>query len=217
VDNQKHQTIRILPKQLITFADNSADSIANLFISLKFTPNVISFIALILGLAAGILFAAAQPLWAGAVIILCGFFDLLDGQVAAKTDKKSLFGAIFDSTLDRYSEFFIYLGIAYYYLFGHRLLFSASLGPLVVFFRFFRILDGQLYSSQSRRFGHRMPNRHHAESRKAGSSCPGFIVRFSFGCICARDDSCIDSNWSDFQFYRISENIPCEKSGKLEK
>jgi len=52
VDNQKHQTIRILPKQLITFADNSADSIANLFISLKFTPNVISFIALILGLAA---------------------------------------------------------------------------------------------------------------------------------------------------------------------
>jgi CDP-diacylglycerol--glycerol-3-phosphate 3-phosphatidyltransferase len=115
VDNQKHQTIRILPKQLCTFADNSADSIANLFISLKFTPNVISFIALVLGLAAGILFATAQTLWAGVVIILCGFFDLLDGQVAAKTNKKSLFGAIFDSTLDRYSEFFIYLGIAYYF------------------------------------------------------------------------------------------------------
>lgn len=68
-----------------------------------------------LGIAAGILFAAAQPLWAGVAIILCGFFDLLDGQVAAKTNKKSLFGAIFDSTLDRYSEFFIYLGIAYYF------------------------------------------------------------------------------------------------------
>ena len=49
------------------------------------------------------------------MIILCGFFDLLDGQVAAKTNKQSLFGAIFDSTLDRYSEFFIYLGIAYYF------------------------------------------------------------------------------------------------------
>jgi CDP-diacylglycerol--glycerol-3-phosphate 3-phosphatidyltransferase len=61
------------------------------------------------------LFATAQTLWAGVVIILCGFFDLLDGQVAAKTNKKSLFGAIFDSTLDRYSEFFIYLGIAYYF------------------------------------------------------------------------------------------------------
>jgi CDP-diacylglycerol--glycerol-3-phosphate 3-phosphatidyltransferase len=115
VDNQKNQTTRILPKQLSTFAYNSADSISNLFISMKFTPNSISFIALVLGLAAGILFALAQPLWAGVVIILCGFFDLLDGQVAVKTDKKSLFGAIFDSTLDRYSEFFIYLGIAYYF------------------------------------------------------------------------------------------------------
>jgi CDP-diacylglycerol--glycerol-3-phosphate 3-phosphatidyltransferase len=115
VDNQKQQTIRLLPKQLSTFADNSADSIANLFIRLKFTANFISFIALALGLAAGILFALAQPLGAGIVIILCGFFDVLDGQVAAKTNRKSLFGAIFDSTLDRYSEFFIYLGIAYYF------------------------------------------------------------------------------------------------------
>ena len=115
MDNRKHQTTRILPKQLSTFADNSADSISNLFITLKFTPNIISFIALMLGLGAGILFAAAQPLWAGVAIILCGFFDVLDGQVAAKTNKKSLFGAIFDSTLDRYSEFFIYLGIAYYF------------------------------------------------------------------------------------------------------
>ena len=115
MDNQKHQTTRILPKQLCTFAENSANSIASLFVSLKFTPNVISFIALALGLAAGVLFAMAQPLWAGVVIILCGFFDVLDGQVAAKTNKKSLFGAIFDSTLDRYSEFFIYLGIAYYF------------------------------------------------------------------------------------------------------
>jgi CDP-diacylglycerol--glycerol-3-phosphate 3-phosphatidyltransferase len=115
VDNRKHQTTRILPKQLSTFADNSADSISNLFITLKFTPNIISFIALMLGLGAGVLFAAAQPLWAGVAIILCGFFDVLDGHVAAKTNKKSLFGAIFDSTLDRYSEFFIYLGIAYYF------------------------------------------------------------------------------------------------------
>lgn len=115
VSNQKHPNPRILPKQLSTFADNRAESIANLFISLKFTPNFISFIALLLGLIAGILFALALPLWAGVVIILCGFFDILDGQVAAKTDKKSLFGAIFDSTLDRYSEFFIYLGLAYYF------------------------------------------------------------------------------------------------------
>ena len=117
MDDQKQKITRLIPKQLSTFADNSAQSIANLFVNLKFTPNIISFIALVLGLAAGVLFALGRPVLAGVVIILCGFFDLLDGQVAAKTNKKSLFGAIFDSTLDRYSEFFIYLGIAYYFRF----------------------------------------------------------------------------------------------------
>ncbi len=115
MNNQKNQIPRILPKQLTTLALNSAEGIASIFIGLKFTPNFLSFIALLAGLAAGILFALAQPLWAGIVIILCGLFDVLDGQVAAKTDKKSLLGAIFDSTLDRYSEFFIYLGLAYYF------------------------------------------------------------------------------------------------------
>jgi CDP-diacylglycerol--glycerol-3-phosphate 3-phosphatidyltransferase len=115
VDNQKQQMIRILPKQLCIFADNSAERIANVFISLKFSPNFISIFALLLGIAAGILFVLGQTLWAGIVIIFCGLFDVLDGQVASKTNRRSLFGAIFDSTLDRYSEFFIYLGLAYYF------------------------------------------------------------------------------------------------------
>lgn len=115
MSNQKQQSPRIMPKQLIAFADFSADNIANILAKLNLAPNFISFIALLLGLTAGILFALAKPIWAGIVIILCGFFDIVDGQLAAKTDKKSLFGAIFDSTLDRYSEFFIFLGLAYYF------------------------------------------------------------------------------------------------------
>lgn len=115
MDTHKQQTTRIIPKKLSIFAVNSAAGISDIFIKMKFTPNSISFIALVLGLTAGILLALAQTLLAGVMIILCGFFDLLDGQVAVKTNKKSLFGAIFDSTLDRYSEFFIYLGIAYYF------------------------------------------------------------------------------------------------------
>lgn len=115
MDSQKDQSVRILPKQLCIFADNSAERIANLFISLRLSPNFISIFALLLGIAAGVLFSLGQTLWAGIVIIFCGLFDVLDGQVASKTNKKSLFGAIFDSSLDRYSEFFIYLGLAYYF------------------------------------------------------------------------------------------------------
>jgi CDP-diacylglycerol--glycerol-3-phosphate 3-phosphatidyltransferase len=115
MSSQTPKTARILPHKIIDIALDSAEGIAAIFVSLKFTPNSISIIALLLGLGAGVLFAFSRPLWAGIVIVLCGLFDVLDGKVAAKTNKKSLFGAIFDSTLDRYSEFFIYLGLAYYF------------------------------------------------------------------------------------------------------
>ena len=49
------------------------------------------------------------------MIFLCGALDIVDGKVAVKAKKQSLYGAIFDSTLDRYSEFFIYFGLAYYF------------------------------------------------------------------------------------------------------
>ncbi len=115
MSSQTPKTARILPHKIIDIALDSAEGIAAIFVSLKFTPNSISIIALLLGLGAGLLFAFSRPLWAGIVIVFCGLFDVLDGKVAAKTNKKSLFGAIFDSTLDRYSEFFIYLGLAYYF------------------------------------------------------------------------------------------------------
>jgi CDP-diacylglycerol--glycerol-3-phosphate 3-phosphatidyltransferase len=115
MSNQSQQPARILPKKLIIFTINGVDNLANLFVSLKITPNALSVFALILGLGAGILFSFSKPLLAGIVIVFCGLFDMLDGKVAVKTNKKSLFGAIFDSTLDRYSEFFIYLGLAYFF------------------------------------------------------------------------------------------------------
>jgi CDP-diacylglycerol--glycerol-3-phosphate 3-phosphatidyltransferase len=89
--------------------------VAYFFVNLKIGPNALSFIALISGIAAGVLFFLRHPFWAGIAIVVCGLFDILDGKVAVNTNKKSLFGAMFDSTLDRYSEFFIYLGLAAYF------------------------------------------------------------------------------------------------------
>jgi CDP-diacylglycerol--glycerol-3-phosphate 3-phosphatidyltransferase len=89
--------------------------VASFLISLKVHPNAISVLALLAGLGAGLLFFFQKTLWAGIVIIICGLLDILDGKVAVGSNRKSLFGAIFDSTLDRYSEFFIYLGLALYF------------------------------------------------------------------------------------------------------
>ena len=44
------------------------------------------------------------------VVLVAGVFDLLDGQVARKGKTESKFGALLDSTVDRYSEIFIWFG-----------------------------------------------------------------------------------------------------------
>ncbi len=115
MNSQTEQSFRILPKKLISFTLDSLNQVAYLFVNLKIGPNALSFMALISGTGAGVLFFLKHPFWAGIMILFCGLFDILDGKVAVNTNQKSLFGAIIDSALDRYSEFFIYLGLAAYF------------------------------------------------------------------------------------------------------
>ena len=115
MSTRTHQTSRILPRRLITTFLTYANRLATLFINLHIKPNTLSVIALIAGMGAGVLFFLEKLFWAGIAIIICGIFDILDGKVAIRTNQKSMFGAIFDSTLDRYSEFFIYLGLAIHF------------------------------------------------------------------------------------------------------
>lgn len=121
MSEHKKKNIRIMPQFLITAATHFANGVADLFVALKFTPNTLTALALLFGVGAGVFFALNKPGWAALMIFLCGLFDMLDGKVAAKTNAKSDFGAIFDSTLDRYSEFFIYVGLAYHFRNGWEL------------------------------------------------------------------------------------------------
>ena len=115
MSNQTQETARILPKKLISFTLKHLNLIASLLINLNIHANTLSIFATITGLGAGIFFVFNRPFWAGILIIICGLLDILDGKVAAGTNKTSIFGAMFDSILDRYSEFFIYLGLAVHF------------------------------------------------------------------------------------------------------
>ena len=134
MNSQTEQSFRILPKKLISFTLDSLNQVAYLFVNLKVGPNALSFMALISGIGAGVLFFLKHPFWAGIMIVICGLFDILDGKVAVNTNQKSLFGAIVDSALDRYSEFFIYLGLAAYFRnhWAIWLIFWAILGSSMV-------------------------------------------------------------------------------------
>ncbi len=51
----------------------------------------------------------------GIMILIGGIFDMLDGIVARTKGKGSRFGAFLDSVLDRYSDAFIFLALAWYF------------------------------------------------------------------------------------------------------
>ena len=74
---------------------------------------------------------------AGCLIIGFSIFDMLDGQVARLGNMTSVFGAMYDSVLDRYCELFTLGGTAYYFmqtdnLAGALITFLALVGSIMV-------------------------------------------------------------------------------------
>jgi CDP-diacylglycerol--glycerol-3-phosphate 3-phosphatidyltransferase len=59
-------------------------------------------------------------LYAGLVIIGAGIFDMVDGRVARQTDQVTVFGAFFDSVIDRYSDVVLFFGLLVFYARGNR-------------------------------------------------------------------------------------------------
>ena len=74
-------------------------------------PDVLSAIGLAVTIGAAYLIATGHFFYGGVLILVSGFFDLLDGAVARFTGQTSEFGAILDSTFDRISEAAIFCGL----------------------------------------------------------------------------------------------------------
>ncbi len=88
-------------------------------------PNVISVLGLILSISAGFVYSTGSFFWAAWVVVLAGCCDTLDGVLAKSTGKGTAFGAFFDSTLDRYSDMFVLMGLAWVFA-GGPLLWKAQ-------------------------------------------------------------------------------------------
>jgi phosphatidylglycerophosphate synthase len=82
---------------------------------LPVTPNQVTVVGTALTFLAGLLAAMGQLRWAGVVLAVGGTFDILDGALARSTRRSYPYGAFLDSTLDRYSEGAIYIGLAAYF------------------------------------------------------------------------------------------------------
>ena len=115
-------------------------------IKIGITPNFITTTGFILNLfATGLMIYAAiyAPYntniigYAGGVIIFAGLFDMMDGRLARLGNMQSTFGALWDSTLDRYSELFTLFGIQFYllanqWIYSGIITFLAIIGSIMV-------------------------------------------------------------------------------------
>ena len=123
------------------------DPLVRRLIKLGLTPNMVTTIGLVLNIGVAVIFIAGAEEgnrgdlryvgWAGGLVLFAGLFDMLDGQVARLGNMSSTFGALFDSVLDRYSEFVMFLGICYYLVAHHYFIsslfaFIALIGSMMV-------------------------------------------------------------------------------------
>jgi CDP-diacylglycerol--glycerol-3-phosphate 3-phosphatidyltransferase len=84
-------------------------------IRLHITANMLTFLGVVLAAVSGLLVVTDNLFWGGALLILSAPMDAIDGTVARLSGSiKSKFGAFWDSTLDRYSEAFVLLGVLIY-------------------------------------------------------------------------------------------------------
>lgn len=92
------------------------------------TPSTITGMGLCLAAGAAALIIMGQLLAAGFLVLIAGYFDILDGALARRTDQTSRFGAVLDSTVDRLSEAVVLLGILALFLFTEDQALFALLG-----------------------------------------------------------------------------------------
>jgi CDP-diacylglycerol--glycerol-3-phosphate 3-phosphatidyltransferase len=92
-------------------AGNITQPIARLLSRTPLTPNTITWLGFGITVVAGALVVTGHLLAAGIVVLVAGFFDMLDGALARLTERVTRFGAILDSTLDRLSEAVLLLSL----------------------------------------------------------------------------------------------------------
>ncbi len=91
----------------------------------RLSPNWLTVLGFLLNLGVALVIASGNLRLAGALTLLAGAFDMVDGAVARASQRVTRFGGFLDSTLDRYSEAALFGGLLVHVL-------RAGLGEVAV-------------------------------------------------------------------------------------
>jgi len=123
------------------YARRIAEVIVSPLAAIGMTPNMATLLGLLLNAVAAGIIASGSLRVGGIMLLVAGLFDMVDGALARVRNQKTTFGAFLDSTLDRYSEGIILLGVILFALSIHAsaartwiviLAYIAALSSLIV-------------------------------------------------------------------------------------
>jgi CDP-diacylglycerol--glycerol-3-phosphate 3-phosphatidyltransferase len=84
-------------------------------VALRLHPNVLTLVGAIINIGAAWALGQGRFILAGLVMIVANIFDFIDGKVAHQLKLESQFGAFWDSTLDRFSDLALLVGLIHLY------------------------------------------------------------------------------------------------------
>ena len=79
------------------------------------SPNALTVFGFLISLGVAWVLSTGHFFLGGFLVLFSGAMDFLDGALARATGRSSRFGAFLDSTLDRFSEAVLFLGLLAYY------------------------------------------------------------------------------------------------------
>ncbi len=87
-------------------------------LSMGVTPNALTTIGALLIALSAVAYGLGHIHWGGLLLLLSGLIDTLDGQVARLGHRTTKWGAFYDSTLDRFGDGALFIGIGAYLIYA---------------------------------------------------------------------------------------------------
>jgi CDP-diacylglycerol--glycerol-3-phosphate 3-phosphatidyltransferase len=92
------------------------DPLVSLISYMGISPVAITVVGVLISLFGAFMVANGRLLGGAVALLLSGLCDTMDGSLARKGDKETLFGAFLDSTVDRVSELAYFGALVFYYM-----------------------------------------------------------------------------------------------------
>jgi CDP-diacylglycerol--glycerol-3-phosphate 3-phosphatidyltransferase len=107
--------MKLLPDWLRSGYLRLIEPVAEELVRYNVHPNTITTVGTLCTIAGGVLYGLGHLRLGGWLLGVTALFDVLDGMVARRTGRASVFGAFYDSTLDRVADGFVLGGLAVFF------------------------------------------------------------------------------------------------------